>query len=286
MTRTETKNTHYPPEPIIRLDDVTLCYPGQHRPVLDQVNFSIHTGEVVAIVGKSGCGKTSLLQLISGLQQPTSGSVHLFDEQREGVHTDVSYVFQKPVLLEWRNLWSNILLPGELRGLADSKTVPNMIKQSNREDTSERSTGIYERAMELLHLVGLEDWVTHYPSQLSGGMLSRAALVRAILLEPTLLLMDEPFAALDAITREQLQSDLLMLLQRYNITAVFVTHDIGEAVYLADRILLLGDSSEHRLKEFRISLVRPRTSELRFSQSFTDHVREIYRELQIGGDNP
>lgn len=169
----------------IHIKGATLQYSSSSRPVLNQINLSVKKGETIAIVGKSGSGKSSLLQMIAGLRHPTDGELFANGSRVSGVRPDIGYVFQKPVLLEWRTVWKNILLPVEIQAnlLSDDRIM------------------IETFAKELLNMVGLAGWENHYPVQLSGGMLSRVSLVRSLLLRPSILLLDEPFSALDAITR-------------------------------------------------------------------------------------
>jgi NitT/TauT family transport system ATP-binding protein len=283
LTGTSDRTTSHE-QPIIQLQHVKLRYPGNNQNVLDNVNLAVAEGEIVAIVGKSGSGKTSILQMIGGLLSPTSGSIRVEDRPVEGIRENIGYVFQKPVLLEWRNVWDNIMLPAELRGLRNKRARPCHATDSKAEKNIDPGSDTIEQtAKELLQMVDLTGWEKHYPSQLSGGMLSRVSLIRSLLLRPSILLMDEPFAALDAITREQLQTDLLTLLHRYSVTAVFVTHDIGEAVFIADRVLLLGDSSEKPIQEFGVPLPRPRTTDMRFTSEFIECVKVVHQCLQKGG---
>lgn len=190
------------------------------KPIVQGISLRLEQGEFCALVGRSGCGKSTLLKLAAGLLGPVEGDVLLSGAPvRPGA--DIGMVFQSPVLLEWLNVLDNVLLPVSIR----------------RKPNAEQRT----YARELLAQVGLEAYAASYPQQLSGGQQSRVSLVRALIRSPKLLLLDEPFAALDALTREDLQLQLAELVAERGMTALFVTHDIGEAVFLADRLLILQE---------------------------------------------
>ncbi len=202
----------------LALRGVSFGYPG-HAPVVDDLNLELAAGEIHCLVGRSGCGKTTLLKLAAGLLQPTAGTVTV----RGAPLTDrraVGFVFQQPTLLDWLSVRNNVLLPVTLQRPPSGADV--------------------QAADALLAQLGLASYSQRHPRQLSGGQQSRVALARALLMQPPLLLLDEPFAALDAITREDLQGDLLRLCRAQASTALFVTHDIVEAVFLGDRASVLG----------------------------------------------
>lgn len=186
---------------------------------LEQVDMTIGAGEFVAVVGPSGCGKSTLMRLISRLAQPSTGSITVFGENSHHPPPDMGIVFQGHVLLPWRSILDNVLFPADITG-----------RDRN---------GLKPHALELLESVGLKDFADRLPHELSGGMKQRASIARALLMRPKLLLMDEPFGALDALTREQMRVDLEALWLEHKMTVVFITHSIDEAVLLADRVIVM-----------------------------------------------
>ncbi|MEE2954522.1 MAG: ABC transporter ATP-binding protein [Pseudomonadota bacterium] len=216
--------------------------------VVNRVSWAIQRGEFHCLVGRSGCGKTTLLKVAAGLLQPTSGSIFIKGQRVPEPSADVGFVFQAPNLLEWLSVIDNILLPIS-------------IKLKPRVDHR-------KYAMELLDLVGLSAFYNRHPRELSGGQQSRVAIARALITKPEALLLDEPFAAIDAITREELQEDLLQVCGLRKTTVLFVTHDITEAVYLADRVAVMD---EGRLKHsLKVNFERPREKNLRYSAHFNE----------------
>lgn len=212
------------------------------------ISLSVSPGEFLCIVGPSGCGKTTLLQLLGGLIQPTTGSVLLDGQPLTAPPPAISMVFQKPNLMPWRTVADNILLPLQIQGV----------------DVAQAKT----RSQETLDLVGLAEFSQAYPKQLSGGMEQRVALARALIQQPRILLLDEPFGALDALTRERLNQEILRLWQHEQFTAIMVTHNIREAVYLADRVLVLSPRPATISDEFRTNLPRPRPAGVEYSETF------------------
>lgn len=210
----------------------------RHVDALSEVSLRIGAAEFVALLGPSGCGKTTLLQIIGGLLAPTRGTVTIADTPVRQPYTDVGIVFQDPTLLEWRTALRNILLQAEVR---------HIDKASAR-----------DRAMTLMKAARLAGFENAYPAELSGGMKQRVALCRALLHDPPLLLMDEPFGALDALTREQMAIDLQALWLKDPKTIVFVTHSITEAVFLADRVVVFSPRPGRILEVFTVDLPRPR----------------------------
>jgi len=224
----------------IEVQDVSQIFRrgGATTHALDRIDLTVPRGEFVAIVGPSGCGKSTLLRIIAGLLRHTSGSVLLDGREVTGAQTDLGIVFQSPVLLEWRNILGNVMLQLELRGL-DPKDYA-------------------ARAHELLGKVGLSEFHDRRPRELSGGMRQRAAIVRALIHDPPLLLMDEPFGALDALTREQMRIDLEELWMQTGKTVLFITHSIDEAVLLADRVIVMSPRPGRIEQVYGIALPRPR----------------------------
>ena len=238
---------------MIVLDGIGMTYLADSGPVeaLRDIAFTVDRGELVALVGPSGCGKSTLLRIIAGLRPATAGRVAVDGRSVTQPIAAVGMVFQAPVLLKWRRIVDNVLLPAELAGLNPSE--------------------YRARAGDLLRLVGLGDFGDKLPRELSGGMQQRAALCRALLLDPPLLLMDEPFGALDAMTRDELNLELLRVWGEgsdQRKTIVFVTHSIPEAVFLADRVVVMTPRPGRVASVVPIRLPRPRTTATRASADF------------------
>jgi NitT/TauT family transport system ATP-binding protein len=214
--------------------------PGQHKPirVLDGISFDIDRGKFVAVIGPSGCGKSTLLQMAAGLLTPTRGAVRHRGRNVTSVNTEVGFVPQQAQLFPWKTLAENVELPLLLRGIA----------------TAERR----DRVAKALEAVGLAGFEGYFPSQLSGGMQKRGSIARTLVYRPDIILMDEPFGALDAQTRMVMQHDLQMLSIEAGATVVFVTHDITEAVLLADNVVVLSQRPSRLLANIPIDLPRPR----------------------------
>ena len=241
----------------IRLDDVSKSFQaaGGSLEALRDISLDIADGEFVSILGESGCGKTTLLRIVAGLSPPSRGVVVVDGTPVLAPRRDLGFVFQQSVLLEWRTVLDNVLLPVEIHGLSRK--------------------AYEEEARSLLRFVGLEDFETYYPVQLSGGMQQRVSIVRALILKPAVLLMDEPFGALDAITREQLNLELLKIWRHHRNTSVFVTHDIAEAVFLSDRVVLLSPRPGTLQAVYPVDLPRPRLLDHRYDEDFVRICREI-----------
>jgi NitT/TauT family transport system ATP-binding protein len=244
---------------MMSVENVSLSYNGRRKaPVLRDVSFSIAEGELVAIVGESGVGKSSLLRLLGGLAEPSTGTIEIAglaaDEARR--RRMFAYVFQRPTLLPWRSVSDNVRLPLEIAG----SVAPDRIQQA-------------------LRLVRLEEYATFLPHQLSGGMQQRVALARALVVDPKILLMDEPFAGVDELTRDALLMELLHLWKELRLAVVVVTHNIAEAVLLADRVLVLGDRPAKIVHTATIPLPRPRTIELRQSVAFHNAIQDLRSRL-------
>ena len=249
-------------QPFIHLAGVSKTYRRgkQEHLAISDATFDVMPEELVALVGPSGCGKSTLLKILAGLLPHDGGeaqigsSEHRFDPSR-----DVGMVFQAPLLLKWRRILENVLLPAEILGLPQ--------KESR------------ERARNLLALVGLSGYEEKYPYELSGGMQQRAAIARALVHDPKLVLMDEPFGALDALTREKMNLELLRIWKEARKTIVFVTHGISEAVFLGSRVVVLTAGPAKMADNFQIDLPHPRTLDMKTHERFGDYTRRIYRLL-------
>ena len=217
---------------------------------VSNATFAVQQGEFISLLGPSGCGKSTLLMMIAGLEAATEGRILAGGEILDGPRAEIGIVFQDPTLLPWKTAWENIMFPIEMMGRS--------------------RTAHADRANELLRLVGLADAGNKRPSQLSGGMRQRVSLCRALIADPSILLMDEPFSALDAITRDDMNVVLLELWERYRKTVLFVTHSIREAVLLSDRILVMGRSPSRILAEVAVPFARPRTFDLGESLEFNE----------------
>jgi NitT/TauT family transport system ATP-binding protein len=241
----------------------TFVTPGGSVNALEDLTFSICAGQFVTIVGPSGCGKSTLLQLLAGLMSTSSGRVELRDEWIKGPRPDeICVVFQEPWLLPWKTALENVEFPLQLRG----------IKPSQRR----------ERALTKLELVGLSDASSRLPHELSGGMRQRVSIARALVQNPSLLLMDEPFAALDEQTRTKMGHELLTIWEKTNQTIVFITHGLTEAIYLADEVLVMAARPGRIIERFAVPLPRPRLIEMIGTQEF-GRLRNSIWQL-IGGD--
>lgn len=238
------------------IDGASYRY-GAEPAIVDRVDWAIPRGAFHCLIGRSGSGKTTLLKLAAGLLTPDEGRVRIDGVALEGPGSRIGFVFQQPTLLDWLSVIDNVLLPLSLK---------------RRPGAQDR-----EKARTLLELVGLGDYAQRHPSQLSGGQQSRVAVARALIAEPDLLLLDEPFAALDALTREELQDDLLALCGLNATTVLFVTHDITEAVYLADRVAIMAAGRLHH--QLSIDLPRPRQREMRYDQPFNALCRELRQAM-------
>jgi NitT/TauT family transport system ATP-binding protein len=245
----------------IAVRDVHKTYRTASGPLtaLKAIDLDIAHGEFVSIIGKSGCGKSTLLQIMGGLIKPSQGQILLSGSPVQRASRKVGFVFQRSVLLEWRTILDNVMLPIELFGLQVEDYV--------------------DRAHELLETIGLGGFANSFPDELSGGMQQRAAIVRSLLYDPEVLLMDEPFGALDALTREQMNLQLLHLWQTSGKTIAFVTHDIAEAVFLSDRVVLLGARPGHVQDILRVDLPRPRTIETTYLPAFAKYRKYLRDRL-------
>jgi NitT/TauT family transport system ATP-binding protein len=245
--------------PQVVLSGVSKRY-GSSPAVLRQIDLTIAKGEFVSLIGPSGCGKSTLLKLISGLTSATSGSIQVDGMTPVNARETISYIFQDATLLPWRTVTSNVDLGLELEH----------VSRATRK----------EKVQSLLELVGLTHVARAYPRQLSGGMKMRVSVARALATKPRLLLLDEPFGALDEMTRDRLNEELLRLKTEQNWTAVFVTHSVAEAVFLSTRIIVLAPSPGRIAQEITINLPFPRTSATRESPQFESLVTDVSRALR------
>lgn len=249
-------------EPFIHLAGVRKIYRtrGVEALAVSEATFDVEQGELVSLVGPSGCGKTTILKVIAGLHPYDGGTVRIgtkdqpFDPSR-----DIGMVFQQALLLKWRKVIDNVLLPAEILGLP--------------------MAAARERARDLLRLVGLEGSEGKFPYELSGGMQQRASIARALIHDPKLILMDEPFGALDALTREKMNLELLRIWQESKKTILFVTHGITEAVFLGTRVIVFSAGPARMADNFRVDLPHPRTLDMKTHEKFGEYTRRIYQLL-------
>jgi len=237
----------------VTIERASYRYDATGPAVVDAVDWTIPCGEIHCLLGRSGCGKTTLLKLAAGLLMPTAGAIRVGGQALTGPSPRAGFVFQAPTLLDWLSALDNVLLPVSLK---------------RRPTISDK-----DAALDLLERVGLADFATRRPAELSGGQQSRVAVARALVGNPDLLLLDEPFAALDALTREELQDDLLRLCARGGTTALFVTHDIGEAVYIADKVAVMAAGRVTHVR--RVELARPRHRDMRYATGFIAACRAL-----------
>ena len=222
---------------------------------LERISFAIDEGAFVAVVGPSGCGKSTLLKILAGLLAPSGGSASLRGTAIQGPRRDIGVVFQAPVLFPWRTVLDNVLLPIDVQGLGRDRFRPV--------------------AMDLLALVGLREFERRYPWELSGGMQQRVAITRALVHDPAMLLMDEPFGALDAMTREELGFELMRIWDADKKTVIFVTHNISEAILLVDRVVAMSPRPGRIARVLDVALARPRTIAMQFTETFKLYSEEI-----------
>jgi NitT/TauT family transport system ATP-binding protein len=228
-----------------------------------RVSLDIAEGEFVSVVGPSGCGKSTLLMMMAGLVVPSGGAIHIGATPVRRPYTELGIVFQQDLLVEWRSVLGNVMLQIDVRRL-------------------DRAAWL-ERARALLRLVGLSGFEDRYPHELSGGMRQRVAICRALVHKPALVLMDEPFGALDALTRDQMNLDLLRIWNEQKQTVVFVTHSISEAVFLSDRIVVMSARPGRVVDEITVDLPRPRRLAMRETPEFAGYARRLRERLQQSG---
>ncbi len=250
----------------IRINNVGVTYVKGNRSddfnALENITLDIRKGEFISFLGPSGCGKTTLLRLIADLQSPTAGEIHIGDSTPGEYRKNRKYamVFQQPVLFEWRTVEKNVQLPLEI------------LKLGKKEKKS--------RSDIMLELVGLKEYAGYFPSELSGGMQQRVNIARAFSTDPEILLMDEPFSALDEFTKDRLHEDLLKIWRKTHKTVVFVTHNIEEAVFLSDRVCIFSPNPGKLKKIISIDIPRPRDGAIKESPEFYEYVKQIRREFK------
>lgn len=250
----------------IKIENLSMKYPNKNggEPVtaLQNVNLDIKQGEFISLLGPSGCGKTTLLRIIADLLQPTEGKITVRGETTRDIRLKKKYgvVFQNPVLYDWRTIRRNICMPMELMGMKKAERTKQVTK--------------------MLDLVGLQDFGKRYPYELSGGMQQRVGIARALAIDPEILLMDEPFSALDEFTREKLHVDLLEIWRKTNKTVIFVTHNISEAVFLSDRVVVLSPHPGRVSTVIDINLPRPRDMESKQTTEFYDYITKIRNSFE------
>jgi NitT/TauT family transport system ATP-binding protein len=255
-------------EPVVRIAAVDKTFTRGDRNVtkaLEGIDLEIARGEFVSLIGPSGCGKSTLLRIVGDLIAPSSGSVTVNGKTAERARRDRDYgmVFQAPVLFDWRTVEDNVKLPLEILG----------------QDSATRT----KRAREMLELVELGDFLKHHPYQLSGGMQQRVAIARALAFQPSILLMDEPFGALDEMTRERMNGEVLRIWEQTGTTILFVTHSIPEAVFLSSRVVVMSARPGRITDVIDIDLPRPRNEETRETRRYFELVTEVREALRRGG---
>lgn len=246
------------PSLAVRIASLKKSY-GDLEAIRD-VSFNVHEGEFLSVLGPSGCGKSTLLMMIAGVTAPSAGEVRVKDAVVSGPRREVGVVFQSPVLLPWRTVLHNVLFPIELLRLPRAQYLP--------------------RAVELLRMAKIEEYATMLPRQLSGGMRQRVAICRALVHNPAILLMDEPFSALDAITRDEMGVELLRIWQANRKTVIFVTHSIREAAFLSDRVLVMGRRPAMIVDDVSIDLPRPRHIAMTEDEAFNRLVRHLRKAIE------
>jgi NitT/TauT family transport system ATP-binding protein len=253
------------PRDIISVRKLSLRYGRKDSGVLalSDISFSVGDGEFLAVVGPSGCGKSTLLKILAGLLPQTSGEANLKGSPIKGPRRDIGVVFQSPVLFPWRSVLGNVMLPAHVQKLDHAQ--------------------MRRRALDLINLVGLNGFENRFPRELSGGMQQRVGIVRALIHDPAILLMDEPFGALDAMTRETMNVELQRIWMERRKTVLFITHSTAEAVFLADKVIVMTPRPGQIGDEFTVDLPRPRKLEVMNTESFGGYVKRVRAALNPGG---
>jgi NitT/TauT family transport system ATP-binding protein len=245
-------------KPILTVKDLNILFPDNHGGLraLEDISFEVCPRDFICFLGPSGSGKTTLLRILAGLLQPTSGHVHFIRNQ----HPKIGMVFQESNLMPWRNVLDNIKLPLELEGMGETKAR--------------------NKAKEMIELVGLEGFENAWPRELSGGMAQRVGIARALIHDPDLLLLDEPFASLDAITRERMWTELSRIWEAKQKTVIMVTHSINESLFLADRVLVLTQRPGRIKLDLEVDLLRPRKEDIRYTAHFGKLARKLREAIE------
>ncbi len=251
-------------EPLLRLAKVQKSF--NRLEAIRNISVEVGDSEFISVLGPSGCGKSTMLMMIAGIVAPSSGEIVIAGKRVTGPRPDLGVVFQSPVLLPWRTVLDNVLFPIELLRLSRAK--------------------YRGRALELLKMTKLEEFADALPRTLSGGMRQRVAICRALIHDPSMLLMDEPFSALDAITRDEMALELLRIWQGNRKTVVFVTHSIREAALLSDRVLVMGQRPATIVEDVRIDLPRPRDIAMTEEEMFNGYVRRLRKCIEASHENP
>lgn len=248
----------------VMIKNVYKSFPRENRQnlVLKDINLEIKKGEFISLLGPSGCGKSTLLKMIGGLLDSTSGQLIMGGGEIKGPRKEIGFMFQKAVLLPWRTVEQNLLLPLEIA----------------KGDVEAAKT----RISELLELVGLTGYENYYPKELSGGMQQRISLARTLMNDPDILLLDEPFGALDEFTRENLNFSLMDIAEKSGKTVILVTHNISEAVLMSDRVLVMGINPGHVLENLHIDIQKPRTDQVMATAQYAEYVLHIRSLLGVG----
>ena len=251
---------------VVSLNEVSKTF-SNGTVALNGLSIDVKSGDFVSLLGPSGCGKSTILRIISGLSNPSSGEVNWSDSVNTDKkktnltnHHEMSFVFQEPTLMPWLTAFGNVFMPLKIKGFSKKKAA--------------------DEVMEALALVGLENFAESFPRELSGGMKMRVSIARALVTKPKLLLMDEPFAALDEITRFKINNDLLSLWEKFGWTVVFVTHSVFESVYLSNRVVVISDRPGRVLEDMAIDEAYPRNDTYRMSPTYNNHCKKVSEILQ------
>ena len=252
-----------PTPPVLNVDRVSVTFesPQGKLGALEGASFAVYEGEFICIVGPSGCGKSTLLRVIGGLLPPSQGQICLRGRIQRGPSADIGMVFQTPNLMPWRTVLQNITLPLEIQGI----------------DGTDAET----QAQDLIRLVGLEGFESNLPRELSGGMAQRVSIARALIHDPQILLLDEPFGALDALTRERMNLELQRIWQTRRKTVLMVTHNIQEAVFLADRVLVMSERPGHIIADIPVPLPRARAPDIFYDSTFIALTQAVHGAITV-----